>query len=165
MQKNIFFIAAIVFLLVSCSTSKNLTLPSDIFGNDYTDSPDNYFHDKSYVPPAAADSMIKKFRRFKYRTSGKIKMINAWSSFDKALVKKIYDDPNVDSVKFFFAAITKKGPYYKLPFILMQVSLTVEDNGNSTGKGGNETRLPVLQMTQYFSPVNMCPPPTNDCRL
>lgn len=165
MKNSLFFLAAIVFLLVSCSTSRNLTLPSDIFGNDYTDSPDNYFHDRSYVPPATADSMIKKFRKFKYRTSGKRKMINAWSAFDKALVKKIYDDPNVDSVKFFFAAILKKGPYYKLPFILMQVSLSGVDNSNSTGKGGNGNQFPLLQSTQYFSPVTMCPPPSNDCKL
>ena len=165
MKNTMFFLAVMALFLVSCSTSKNLTLPSDIFGNDFTDSPDNYFHDKSYVPPATADSMIKKFRRFKYRTSGKIKMINGWSAFDPELVKKISNDPNVDSVKFFFAAIIKKGPFYRLPFILMQVSLSVDDNGNSTGKGGNENQFPLLQATQYFSPVNMCPPPTNECRL
>jgi hypothetical protein len=165
MKNIIFFVAAIVFLMASCSTSKNLSLPSDVYGKDYTDSPENYLHHKSYVPEDTAKLMIRQFRTHKHWLFGKKKLDSAWSKFDLGLIRIIAADPHVDSVKFFPAAIIKKGEFYNYPFTLMQVSMTVIDSTNGVAKGGNESEFKEIQIKQYFSPVGMCPPPTNDCRL
>jgi hypothetical protein len=132
----------------------------------YFNSPDNYLHDSSYIPDSIAIAMIELFPRHKFRGWRHKKLTDINVSFDPHLLQSVSNNPDVTRIKYFPAANTKRGKYYKYPTVLMQVILNVPDSNvdKSNGSASEELRPPAL-VTQYYSPVYICPPPTNDCKI
>jgi len=158
MKKLIFPLATLVFLFLSCSTNKPLAnLPYNL-----DDSSGNYFNDPSFLNTEAAEAMIKAFPYHKRRGLRKLQLTNAWASFNPGLLMKISNDPNVERVRFYLAAIIQKSDSFHFPTVVLQVTLK---SPNVTGKGSiDESKLP-LQAVVYYSPSPLCPPPLNNCKL
>lgn len=165
MIKQILLSAVIIFF-ISCSSNKNLTNYQMFPSGEYFNSPNNYLHDSSYIPDSIAIPMIELFPRHKFRGLSHKMLTDMNVSFDLHLLQSVTNNPDVTSIKYFPAANTKKGKYYRYPTVLMQVIVNVPDSNVDKSKGSTteELRPPAL-VTQYYSPVYMCPPPTNDCKI
>ena len=155
MKKNIFFVSISMFVLVSCSSNKNL---GNSFSNKVEDS-ENYFNSKFAISSELAKAMIEKFPKHKHRDFGKKKLDYERAIFDTALLGKILRNSNVDSIKFFLARSEIRDSTYKFPTIVLQVKLN-SSFINGKGKGARTT----YNQYQYFSPESMCPPPS-DCMV
>ena len=162
MKQLIFFLTALTFFFFSCSTNKRLANNARNTGNENFDSID-YFHSSSFLSTKKAELMIQEFPKHKHRIFGNKQLSYAWASFDPQLLAKINSDQNVDAVKFFLAAIIEKGNNFRLPTVVMQVKLK---SLHQSGKGsGEENQFPPSSLYNYYSPMNLCPPPSNDCKL
>lgn len=154
MKKNILFTGAFIFFIVSCSTNKNLGNP----GNENPESYVNPYGSKFFLKPDVAKAMIAAFPKHAHRVFGKKKLTNSWASFDPSLMNAIYNDGNVDALKYFLAAKQKNGD----PTIVLQVKYKTPP---PKGKGALDEKLyPPNGFYRYFGAETMCPPPS-DCIL
>jgi hypothetical protein len=152
-----------MFVFFSCSTNKRLVEQANSISSNF-DSPDNYFHDSSFIDAKLAELMIKDFPRHKYRGLRKNRLKYAWATFSPHLLEEINKEKNV-KITFFLANILAKGDSFRLPTVLMQIKL-----GSSAvavnGKGAaNADEFPLFATYIYYKPVSLCPPPPTDCRL
>lgn len=169
MKKVIFLMSIVGLYCISCtSTTKNLgqvTVQDYYNGNTYAQK---YLSDSPHLLTGTdARIYINAFKHHKYKISGKRKLDNAWSTFDRNILDSLVNDTETDSVFFFLAAFPKKDKSVpdsmkKHPFIIMEAIPKIPMS--AMGKGSSESTS-VQAQPIFFSPIKLCPPPNTGCRF
>ena len=168
MKKVIFLMGIVGFYCISCSSSKK-NMSTESIQDYYKDNPyaEKYLKDPHLLTRNEAMVYINSFKKHKYKTFGKKKLDNPWSTFDRNMLDQIVNDPKTDSIFFFLAAFPKKDKSVpdsqrRLPFIIMEAVPKIPMS--AMGKGSVESSSYLVQSV-FFSPIKLCPPPNNGCRF
>lgn len=155
MKKFIFLMVVVMLFLISCSSNKKISNDADF---SMLSASENYFNSPNAISESEAKAMIAGFPKHKYRGWRHKKLINGWSRFDTADIRKIITDPNVDSIKFFSAVVLKNNNRDSslVPTLVIQVVF----KPGTMGKGDA-----LQQPSAYFKTIKICPPPAAGCRV
>lgn len=168
MKKTFVLFAGVAFYLIACNESKQLKSSAQAFGRDYLNNPfvDKYKNEPGFISdPNDAMIYINEFKHHKHHAAGKKRMQNAWTFFDKSMLNKLSNDPDVDSIFFYLAAYPKSygvDSLRKMPFVLMSgYSL----NKNSKGDKSFESQSRGNAVFFKPPPGGICPPPQMGCKV
>lgn len=163
-MKKLFFVAGVIVCMVlGCSSSNNLTgpFPKATKAEDYFTSP-NALSEKE------AKAMIQRFPKHKYRWTHKKRLLYTSAYFDTADVRKVFTNPNVDSVFFFSSALVDTGVKH-YPTVIMVIKIKsgipiVFKESNHSGwafiQVANSELASTYNSIQYIGGAVYCPPPS-----
>ena len=168
MKKVIFLMGIGTILFMSCTSSKK-NISATSIQNYYKDNhyAQNYMDAPGLVSGDVALGYIHAFKKHKYKTFGKGKLNNPWSTFDRTTLDKLINDGETDSIFFFLAAYPKKGPGIEKenrrhPFVVLQA--IPKPPATETGKGSSNFSA-GLSKPVYLVPIKICPPPNTGCSM
>jgi len=169
MKKVIFLMGIVGFYCISCTGSKEnlgqVTKEDYYAGNSYAQK---YLSDPHLISGDDAKIYIKAFKKHKYKGLFKGHHLDtAWSTFTRYTLDSLASDPETDSIFFFLAAFPKKDKSVpdsqrRHPFIIMETVPKIPMS--AMGKGSAESSASTLR-SLFFTPVKLCPPPNNGCRI
>lgn len=163
-MKKLFFVSGvIVFVILGCSYSKYLKgpFPKPTKAEDFFTSP-NALSEK------VATSMINVFPAHKYHFTHKKRLLYTSAYFDTADIRKVFTNPEVDSVFFFASALIDTGVKH-YPTVIMVVKIKsgipiVFKDANHSGwtfiQVANSELPNTYNTIQYIKGSAYCPPPS-----
>jgi hypothetical protein len=182
MMKNLFFAAGIVMIytLLGCSSSKKMNNGTLSKATDA----ENYFGSPNAISEQEALAMIDGFPKHKTHFARKKYLKDAYVMFDKADLRKVDTNSNVENVKFVFASQSDKKHVKKYPTVIMRIKLkdsliafngegapaniseeiiNNRSKGSFTGAQYQEETIYVdkflVNSVQYIQASYYCPPP------
>jgi hypothetical protein len=163
-MKKLFFVSGvIVCMILGCSSSKDLKgpFPKPTKAEDFFTSP-NALSEKE------AKAMVHLFPIHKYHVTHKKRLLYTSSYFDTADVRKVFTNPNVDSVFFFLSALVDTGVKHFATVIMVikiktGISIVFEDANHSGWtfiQVANREFANTYNTIQYIKGTGYCPPPS-----
>jgi hypothetical protein len=162
-MKILFFVSGVlVFAILSCSSTKDLKGPFP-----KPTQAENYFNSSNALSEKAAKAMIERFPKHTYHFTHKKRLLNTSSYFDTADIRKVFTNPNVDSVFFFSSALVDTGVKH-YPTVIMVIKIKsgipivfkdVNHSEWSFIQVANKEVANTYNTIQYIKGSQYCPPP------